>query len=320
MRILIAEDDVVTGRNIAESLAPWGYEPTLVHDGQAALELLRAEDAPSLALLDWKMPRLDGIEVCRRIRAEGGRPYTYVVMLTGMTGRRTMLAGLDAGADDFLVKPFDSQELHARLNCGRRIVVLQQQLLEAQHQLYAQATHDALTGLWNRAAILGLLDREISRAERESSCLAVTLIDVDHFKRVNDTHGHLVGDQVLREMARLLGTILRPYDTLGRYGGEEFLVVLSGFDAALAMRLAERLRRQIAEAPWILDHLQIPMTISLGIACWCGNLSPSALLQHADDALYAAKAAGRNQIKLATAGDAVETGHASLSAVSPATS
>jgi len=307
MRILIAEDDVVTGRFIAESLQPWGYEPTLVHNGLEAMAVMGNENAPPIALLDWKMPGLDGIEVCRRIRQVAGRPYTYVVLLTGMTGRETMLAGLDAGADDFLVKPVDSQELRARLNAGRRIVVLQQQLLEAQQQLFAEATHDGLTGLWNRAAILDLLDREMGRSAREGHSLAVILMDLDHFKHINDTHGHLVGDKVLRETALRLRSVLRPYDTLGRYGGEEFLVVLPGFDAARAMGLGERLRKHIAELSCKEGGVPIAVTLSLGVATWSNATgATTALLQLADAALYRAKAAGRNRTILATPALAVE--------------
>jgi two-component system cell cycle response regulator len=296
MRILVAEDDVLTSRLIRDLLVPWGYEPVVVHDGLAALEALNAPDAPRLALLDWFMPGLDGAEICGALRQDAARPYTYIVLLTGVGGRELMLAGLEAGADDFLAKPVDPHELKVRLHAGRRIVRLQQQLLEAHQQLHKQATRDALTGLWNRPAILDILSRELVRAEREGRPVGVILADLDHFKRVNDNHGHLVGDEVLQEAGRRLIAGLRPYDTVGRYGGEEFLVVLPGCGAEVAVRLAERLRQYIAAEPVELGDVRMEMTLSLGVtAVESGMVEPAALLRVADTALYQAKGAGRNR-------------------------
>jgi diguanylate cyclase (GGDEF)-like protein len=298
MRLLIAEDHMQTCRLLQTLLTRWGFQPVAVADGLAALEALRAPDAPRLALLDWGLPGMDGIEVCRRLRQDPDRPYTYIVLLTGQGRKEDMLDGLDAGADDFLVKPVDAHELSARLNAGRRIVALQEQLLAAQRQLREQASRDSLTGLWNRAAILDILDRELARARREQAAVGVVMADLDHFKRVNDTYGHLAGDEVLRQAARRLLGVLRPYDTVGRYGGEEFLLVLPGCDAQVTLTLAERLCRYMAAEPLECEGLPLTVTVSLGLTASGGTEPAGALLRAADAALYRAKAAGRNRVAL----------------------
>jgi diguanylate cyclase (GGDEF)-like protein len=310
MRILIAEDQIHLSRLLRKMLHSWGYEVAVVHDGLAALEALRAPDAPRLALLDWLMPGLDGIEVCRRVRADAGRPYTYLVLVTGQGGREQMLDGLEAGADDFLLKPVETAELRARLASGQRIVTLQEQLLTTQRQLWERATHDSLTGLWNRAAILELLHRELARGRRECRPVGVLLADLDHFKRINDTFGHLAGDRVLRQVAGRLGEAVRLYDTVGRYGGEEFLIVLPGCDAVHATGLAERLCRCVAAEPAEWQGRPIPITLSLGVAAWDAAAAGDAagLLQTADEALYRAKAAGRNRAVLGPSPGAASAG------------
>jgi diguanylate cyclase (GGDEF)-like protein len=187
--------------------------------------------------------------------------------------------------------------LRARLNAGKRILALQEQLLESQRQLREQATRDALTGVWNRAMILELLTREMTRSKRERRPLGVIMADVDHFKRVNDTHGHLAGDGVLRQVAQRLSAVVRPYDTVGRYGGEEFLIVLPGCDAGTTAALAERLRGSVAAEAVESEKVRVPVTISLGVAAWDGDEGHLAgLLRVADRALYEAKNAGRNRV------------------------
>jgi diguanylate cyclase (GGDEF)-like protein len=294
MKILIAEDDRGLASLLEVQVRLWGYEPTLVHDGVSALKALQEIDAPRMALLDWQMPGLDGIEVCRRLRQGVEHAYPYLVLLTGQAGSEAMVAGLEAGADEFLTKPVGSAELRARLGAGRRIVALQEQLRE-------QAARDGLTGLYNRTAVLRILDRELNRAGREHRPLGVVLADLDHFKRINDTLGHLVGDEVLRQTARRMQTVHRPYDFIGRYGGEEFVSVLPGCDCRAALVLAERLRSRIAAEPVDYDGGRVRVTLSLGVMAWEGDesMDSEALLRAADAALYQAKRAGRDRAVLA---------------------
>ena len=177
-----------------------GHEVCAVDDGAAALERLGRPDSPRIAILDWMMPGLDGLSVCRSLRQAVG-PYTYVILLTARETRRDMVEALDAGADDFLTKPLDVLELRARLRSGERIIALQEDLLRTQSELEHQASHDRLTGLWNRGRVLDQLTRELYRTRREKACLAVVMADIDHFKRINDTWGHATGDVVLCDRA-----------------------------------------------------------------------------------------------------------------------
>lgn len=294
MKILIAEDQQHLACVLQDSVQHWGYEAVVVYDGLAALQTLRGAEPPRLALLDWMMPGIDGIEVCRCLRQDLDRLYTYLVLVTGHGGRQEMLDGLEAGADDFLAKPVDPAELKARLNTGRRILSLQEQLRD-------MATRDSLTGLFNRAAILAALDRELARSQREGRPVGVLLADIDHFKSINDSHGHLTGDLVLHEVAARLKDVLRPYDSVGRYGGEEFLIVLPGCDVPTATVLAERLRNHVACKPFQTEEGQITVTLSVGVVSRDAEEgeSPAHLLREADRAMYSAKSAGRNRTMLA---------------------
>jgi two-component system cell cycle response regulator len=307
MRVLIADDNRDAVATFAALLKSWGFEPCVAYDGRTALARLREPDPPQLAILDWVMPGLTGIEICREIRADRNRSYTYFILVTGRGNRTEMVAGLSAGADEFLFKPVDPDELHARLLTGKRVLDLQDRLLATMGQLKVQATHDSLTGLWNRAAILEHLEREMARGQRHDQPLAVAMGDLDHFKAVNDTHGHAAGDQVLVQAAQRMRDALRPYDAIGRYGGEEFLLVLSNCDCGTARALAERLRTCIAVEPFSFLGTRIPVTISLGVASWDGQATATDLVRQADDILYRAKRAGRNCVASAKHDPIVES-------------
>jgi diguanylate cyclase (GGDEF)-like protein len=299
MQILIAEDEAVSRRMLAHFLANWGYEVVEARDGEEAWEKLQQENAPKLAILDWMMPGIDGIEVCRRLRA-AERPYTYVLLLTARQERQDVLFGLDSGADDYLTKPVDVAQLRARLGVGKRIIDLQQRLIEAYEAKRFEATHDSLTGLWNRAAVLGFLEGELTRSERDNTNVAVVIADIDFFKQVNDTYGHLAGDAVLREVARRLDAGVRTYEWAGRYGGEEFLVVASRCTPEETGGLAERLRLRVSSEPVLWGGQEINVSTSLGVATTdqLGELNGDALLKAADSALYLAKRNGRNRVEV----------------------
>ena len=306
MKVLVADDNLFGLGALAETRGGWGFVVVGVGDGAAAWQALQGDDAPRLAILDWMMPGLDGAQVCRRLRARDSGPYVYTLLLTSRDDARDIVSGLEAGADDYLTKPFREHELRARLGTGRRILDLQQELIAAREAMRRQATRDALTGLWNRGQIMQALERELARARREGTPLGVILLDVDHFKRVNDTHGHPVGDAVLREVARRLEEVFRAYDGVGRYGGEEFLVVLPGCDAAAALALAERARAAMAGLPLELAEAAVAFTISAGVAATGGawTTDAGALLQTADAALYRAKRGGRDRVEWGWAAEA----------------
>jgi two-component system, cell cycle response regulator len=302
-RILIADDDPVARAMLQALLTKWGYVVVCAADGLAATRILESADAPQLALLDWMMPGAEGPEVCRHVRALPDRPYVYILLVTGRSHRGDLLSGLESGADDYLTKPFDNEELRTRLLVGKRILDLQNKLIAAREELRFKATHDSLTGIANRATALEAINRERSRQLRDKTSFGVVLIDVDHFKQVNDVSGHLVGDAALKSVAQQIVSCVRPYDTVGRYGGEEFLVVAPASDARGTLALTERIRRQIESAPVETGFGSVRITISCGIAISdCDSpLEPEALLHFADEALYRAKARGRNRSELATA-------------------
>jgi two-component system cell cycle response regulator len=259
------------------------------------------QDGPRLALLDWVMPELDGPQVCREIRKKRQEPYVHIVLLTSKESKTDIVEGLESGADDYLIKPFDPAELTARLRTGLRILQLEDKLVEAREEMRFKATYDALTGLFNRGVILDLLARELSRTARTAGCTAVLMGDVDHFKTINDTHGHLVGDEVLREVARRILASVRSSDFIGRYGGEEFLIVLNNCDASSLLMRAEAIRQAIASVPVQTAQGPLPVTMSLGAFSnqdW-GVLPVNEILREVDGALYNAKAAGRNCVQFA---------------------
>jgi two-component system, cell cycle response regulator len=300
-RVLIAEDDPVSREVLHVFLAKWGYDVSIAVEGFEALRMLEGENAPRLAVLDWMMPGMEGVQICRHIREQINRPYTYVLLLTARAEKKDLLQALELGADDYLTKPFDSKELRARLLVGQRILDLQDNLIAARETLRFQATHDLLTGLYNRGGVLDALDREHARQMREQKPFGIILADIDHFKNVNDRHGHMCGDLVLREVAQRMAGCTRPYDTVGRYGGEEFLVVVPSADALGTLELVERMRVAIEAQPAATSSGDVRVTASFGVIA-NDSMSPigsNVLLQLADEALYRAKEQGRNRTELA---------------------
>lgn len=298
--ILIAEDDPVFRRLLQSRLQNWGYRVIAVADGAEAWELLQQSDPPDLLILDWMMPGIDGIELCRRIREMNRDSYQYVLLVTGKDGKQNVIKGLEAGADDYLTKPFDLGELRARVWTGKRILSLQRELIQAREDLRFQATHDALTGLRSRGSTLDLLASELKRGFRSHTATGILMIDLDHFKSVNDTHGHLAGDVVLKEAARRVSDAVRSYDFVGRYGGEEFLAVLSRCTLNELEIVAERIRSAVAETAIATQTANINVTVSVGGVVALDRASDLELLSAADSALYEAKRAGRNRVIIST--------------------
>jgi diguanylate cyclase (GGDEF)-like protein len=297
MKILLVEDSVIERHKVGGHLADWGLDYVAVGSGTEAVKLLEGPNPPQMVLLDWLLPGLDGIDVCRRIREIGANgTYVYTVMLTAKNRKQDLLIAMEAGADDYLAKPVDPSELRARILAGKRILELQQSLSFA-------ASHDFLTNLLNRSEIIAALQREFSRSQREGKPATIIMADIDHFKRINDSFGHSAGDEVLKEVARRLKSDLRPYDVAGRYGGEEFLLILPGCDLPVGVRRAEEIRNLVAKDPIQTPCGTTSPTVSIGVTVTSFNRESSIadVLQQADVALYAAKKNGRNRVEVFSA-------------------
>jgi len=291
MKILIAEDDPISRRILEANLLEWGYEVMVASDGAEALEIIQQPESPNLIISDWMMPRMDGLALCREIRNVEKSEYIYFIILTAKGEKRDIIEGLEAGADDFLSKPFNQEEMKYRIRIGERIINLERRIMEL-------ANTDPLTGLLNRRAFMERVEQEISRAQREKQPFSLVMADIDHFKSVNDTHGHQIGDLVLQRFADQLTASTRPYDLLGRYGGEEFVVCLAGVDGLQAASIAERMCRQVEAMEIMLpdDSRSIRITASFGTASYSieSESNIDLLIKRADDALYLAKNKGRN--------------------------
>ncbi len=297
MKIVLVEDSHIERHRIGGYLTDWGLDFLPVGSGTEAVKLLEGPEPPNMALLDWMLPGLDGVDVCRRIRTNGARgPYIYTVMLTAKNRKQDLLLAMAAGADDYLAKPVDPSELRARIMAGKRI-------LELQQSLRFSATHDFLTNLLNRSEILATLERESSRSAREGKAATVIMADIDHFKRINDSLGHAAGDEVLKEVARRLKSDLRPYDVVGRYGGEEFLIILPGCELATGARRADEIRNLVSKEPIFTPLGTTSATVSMGVTITSPDRdhSVSDLLHEADLSMYAAKKNGRNRVEISSA-------------------
>ena len=320
MKILLAEDSPVYRRLISESLKEWGFDLVVAEDGAEAWRLLKRPDAPRLILLNWMLPGIDGIELCQRIRKnETCEGYAYTVIFTGQARKEALAEAMEAGADDYLVKPFEPSELRARLLAGKRILDLQRELVFSRESFRFAATHDFLTGILNRAEVLASLERELARSRRKNGPVGIVLADLDHFKRINDSLGHLAGDVVLKEVARRLRSDLRVYDSVGRYGGEEFLLVLPDCDLNTTARRANEICRLVSSEPITTSGGRTSVTLSLGATA--SDCAPGAtiesLLQEADTALYRAKESGRNRVESSALESSVALANCLISGDSP---
>jgi two-component system, cell cycle response regulator len=299
-RVLVAEDDTMFRRILQSWLENWGYKVTVAGDGERAWKILQQDFPPQLLILDWVMPGINGLELCRMVRDRNQSPYQYVLLATARDAKQDLVRGLEAGADDYLTKPFERSELQARLRACNRILTLQDSQIRAQEQLRFQATHDQLTGVLNRAEIIETLRRELQRASESSTTLGVLMLDIDHFKNINDTYGHITGDSVLKQVTQRISGSVRGYDLVGRYGGEEFVVVMPECTREQIDQNAERVRAAVDNGPIVVDESQIPVTVSIGAAVSPNaSTTDSQILAAADRALYRAKEIGRNRMVMA---------------------
>ena len=311
MKILVADDDAVSRLLMQRTLQQKGFEVITASNGSEAVDLLLQEDGPRLVLLDWTMPELNGPEVCRAIRSGSRSAYVYITLLTSRDSKEDLVAGLEAGADDYLTKPCHPEELGARLRTGQRILQLEDILVGARDDMQFHATHDSLTQLLNRGAILETFSRSLAQARRGIGEFGLMLCDIDHFKLINDSHGHPVGDEVLREMSRRLKSCVRA-EKVGRYGGEEFLLLLDGCSRKHLQLVADRICHTIRATPVQTSAGPVLVTLSAGAVHVAteGRLSAEELIQEVDSALYRAKRGGRDRAVVAMQSDLVASAYA----------
>lgn len=293
MKILVAEDSRYYQRILQDTLSNWGYTVVLAKNGVQALERLKEKDGPKLAIIDWMMPEMNGLELCKKVRETLDNSYIYLIFLTDNSNKEDMIKGLEAGADDYITKPFNKLELKFRLKNGERILNLENRIMQL-------ALTDPLTGLLNRRAFVDRLVSEIARYKRLGQPLSLIMVDLDNFKKCNDTYGHLVGDEVLKHVAKCFSQFLRKYDFIGRYGGEEFVICTPGVDASVAYTIAERLRKSMKHVNIQQEEgepLQLYITASFGICEFSDKIKDVYdLIKEADEALYQAKANGKDQV------------------------
>jgi len=301
MRILIADDDPMSARLMQRTLERRGYEITVVSDGRAAVRELNRHDGPKLAVIDWMMPGLNGPEVCREVRGHLNDSYVYILLLTSKQATGDIVAGLEAGADDYLTKPFHPAELNARLLTGRRILSLEEKLVHAREAMRFRATHDSLTGLLNRPTVITRVQHALDKLQRDDTPFSLLLCDVDSFKTVNDIYGHNIGDVVLQQIGARFDDVVQQTGTVGRYGGEEFLIKLDNCGPETLAARAESIRRMVDATAIEIPGSHLSVSVSIGAAAVTSehrDLSFKDIIERTDLALYAAKAGGKNCVRI----------------------
>ncbi|MDA8078659.1 MAG: diguanylate cyclase [Nitrospiraceae bacterium] len=308
-KVLLVEDDPLQAEATKEILLRSGYDVTLAQDGVNAIKTVKIS-RPDIILLDVILPGLDGYEVCRWLKLEESTKGIPVIMLTIKKELADKISGLQIGADDYLPKPYNELELNARIYASLRTKALQDELRMKNKQLEEllgkveyMAITDALTGLYNRRRLYDVLTKEFERSKRYATPMSLLMLDIDHFKRINDNYGHQTGDYVLKEVATVIVNSLREVDTAARFGGEEFMVVLPNTERQSARVSAERIREAVAATSF--QGLRETMTISLGIAGLPDPFldSEDKLARCSDFALYRAKTNGRNRTEICEGAD-----------------
>jgi len=297
--VLVVDDSPVYRKLVEQILSSESYTLLFARDGAEAMRLFE-ERSPSIVITDWILPDFSGFELCQRIRSDSSRPYTYVIVMTSNTEKGNVVKGLEAGADDYLTKPFDHGEMLARMGVGRRIIDLNRELAAKSQKMEEAARTDPLTGLPNRRAMEEWAARQLRGAARHGFPLWVVVSDIDSFKTINDTFGHDAGDAVLKTFADMLKKNTRAADMCGRLGGDEFVLVVTHVESEQIEETVNRFREQFAALSFPLQGQTVHVTASFGIAGIGSNevQEYGALLRKADQMLYEAKGAGRNLVRI----------------------
>ncbi len=309
MRVLIVESNPELSKSLYEALDGWGYQVTASDDPANAFGTIQRESPPSMVLIGSLADSTSVKQLCRSIREFGEKPYIYILLLAEKGKGEYILEFLEAGADDYLTRPYDELELKARLRAGKRILDLREELRRAQATIGYQAYHDPLTGLWNRGAIIDALQRELARVRREKAPVGLLMVSIDGLKDINDKYGHMAGDAAIRATARELRASLRPYDAIGRYGGEAFVIIVTGCDSRSSMKQAERFfetlkGRSVDISQWGKfvsgKDAALPILYSIGVISGTGEHDSETLLKSLESALRKARGEGGNRIESAT--------------------
>jgi diguanylate cyclase (GGDEF)-like protein len=301
-RVLLVDDEPTQRLITARLLKRAGFVVETAQNGKEALERLTTAPHFQLLVTDWEMPEMDGVALCKAVRSASLDGYVYTILLTSRDAIEHLVAGLQAGADDYLTKPVLEPELLARLNTGKRIVNLERNLRAANEENRRLSVTDPLTGAYNRRYLMEQLPHELERSARYAHSLSLLMCDVDHFKKINDTHGHQAGDEVLKTVVGSLRQKIRSTDWIARYGGEEFVIVLPETSATNAAKVADTLRDHLAKLPISYNGIALSVTASFGVAGWSAgvpaNASLDALIARCDVCVYESKAQGRNRVTM----------------------
>ncbi len=295
--ILIVEDDKDSREILKIYLSKWDYNVFECSNAIEAYEILKKQNI-KIALIDWMLPGISGLEICKKIREDFKDDYIYIIIITGKKNKNDVVEALSKGADDYIMKPFNFDELKVRIEAGKRILIYYNKIKFKYKKLNEESKIDKLTGIYNRETILKKFHFEFERHKRSSNEFCIIIGDIDFFKKINDKYGHIIGDVVLKQVGEILKKSLRKYDLVGRYGGEEFLIILPYTNLLTAKKVAERLKRNISKYSFSHNGIEIKITMSFGISSSIGSLNPLEMIDKADKALYQSKFTGRDKISL----------------------